>query len=91
MAGPQGEVREVRMDTPYKDGQKVWAAIAYGPRFVRGKLVTYRGTRDGRFLQVEDEDGHGHLVARHHVVATREALVKKFPGLETDAKPAPQP
>jgi hypothetical protein len=79
------------MRSQFKAGQKVWAAIAINPRYSKGKLVTYLTTRDGRFLPVEDEDGHRHSVARFHVFASRAALVAKFPDLEVDAPPAAAP
>jgi hypothetical protein len=68
----------------FKRGQRVWAAVTFNPRAVRGLAVTYLGTRDGRFLQVEGPDGDRHSVPRFYTFVSREELVKKCPGVEVD-------
>jgi hypothetical protein len=62
----------------------VWAAIRYNPRKVAGRAVTYLGTKDGRYLQVEDDDGDRLAVVPFRVFATRSELVARHPELEVD-------
>lgn len=68
-------------------GDKVWAAIAYSPRCIRGVHVTYLGKRQrGRFIRVEGPDGDQHTVARHHVFATREEMLAMHPDLADECR-----